>query len=581
MRRPHQDSVNLGHWPWMPDTGVERPMPATVAGSPMPMNPLPQPADYHPAVSIDAIAKAFAGRRIVILGLARQGLALARFFCSCGAHVTVSDLASADALQAELAALGDLPVELALGSHPLSLLDGCDLLCLSGGVSPQSAFVAEAAVRNIPLSNDSLLSLQIAKALDLGPVVAITGSSGKTTTTTLTGKMLAGKGKQVHVGGNIGLPLLDRLDAVRRREPIVLELSSFQLELFDPALAWGRVDQEGPNVGAILNITPNHLDRHPSMVAYAAAKLNLLRSMPAGARLIVNMDDPVTAALVSAPPELGVRAASNHSQPIPVEWGLEPLLAEARALIRRRNLRLIPFSRLQRLTRGAWLEDDILMLHGRPICRRRDVKLRGDHNISNLLAAAAISHAAGADPDSIRTVAKTFAGVPHRLEVVAQANGITWINDSIATSPERAIAGLRSFPAGEQTLILLAGGKDKNLPWDAFAAESLARVSFLIGFGHSGSMIVNAVKERARFGQQPVPGYAVVQRLDEAIELAARIAPPNSVVLLSPGGTSFDAYRNFEERGEHFRRLVHKLLENQPQTSAPNPGSAAQNSPPL
>lgn len=577
MPSPHQDSVNLGHWPWMPDTGIERSMPATVAGLPLPMNPLPQPADYCSTSNIEAIAKAFTGRRIVILGLARQGLALARFFCSCGANVAVSDLASADTLQAELAALGDLPVELALGSHPLSLLDGCDLLCLSGGVPPQSAFVAEAAARDIPLSNDSLLSLQIAKALDLGPAVAITGSSGKTTTTTLTGEMLAGPGRTVHVGGNIGTPLLDRLDTVQRREPIVLELSSFQLELFDPALAWGRIDQEGPSVGAILNITPNHLDRHPSMAAYAAAKLNLLRSMPAGARLIVNLDDPVTASLAGARPQRNASSAAaeaNHAQAIPDEWNLEPLLAEARALIRRRKLRLIPFSSRQRLTFGAWLEDDTLMLHGRPICRRQDVKLRGNHNISNLLAAAAISHAAGADLDTIRRVAQTFAGVPHRLEVVAQANGITWINDSIATSPERAIAGLRSFPAGEQTLILLAGGKDKNLPWDTFAAESLARVSFLIGFGHSGSMIVNAVKERARFGQQPIPGYAVVQRLDEAVELAARMAPPNSVVLLSPGGTSFDAYRNFEERGEHFRRLVTKLLENHAQASAGQAGAS-------
>mgnify|MGYP000879559060 FL=1 len=577
MPSPHQDSVNLGHWPWMPDTGIERSMPATVAGLPLPMNPLPQPADYCSTSNIEAIAKALTGRRIVILGLARQGLALARFFCSCGANVAVSDLASADTLQAELAALGDLPVELALGSHPLSLLDGCDLLCLSGGVPPQSAFVAEAAARDIPLSNDSLLSLQIAKALDLGPAVAITGSSGKTTTTTLTGEMLAGPGRTVHVGGNIGTPLLDRLDTVQRREPIVLELSSFQLELFDPALAWGRIDQEGPSVGAILNITPNHLDRHPSMAAYAAAKLNLLRSMPAGARLIVNLDDPVTASLAGARPQRNASSAAaeaNHAQAIPDEWNLEPLLAEARALIRRRKLRLIPFSSRQRLTFGAWLEDDTLMLHGRPICRRQDVKLRGNHNISNLLAAAAISHAAGADLDTIRRVAQTFAGVPHRLEVVAQANGITWINDSIATSPERAIAGLRSFPAGEQTLILLAGGKDKNLPWDTFAAESLARVSFLIGFGHSGSMIVNAVKERARFGQQPIPGYAVVQRLDEAVELAARMAPPNSVVLLSPGGTSFDAYRNFEERGEHFRRLVTKLLENHAQASAGQAGAS-------
>ncbi len=365
------------------------------------------------------------------------------------------------------------------------------------------------------------------------------------------------------------MPLLDRLETVQRQEPIVLELSSFQLELFDPALAWGRVEQAGPSVGAILNITPNHLDRHPSMTAYVAAKLNLLRAMPPGAALIVNLDDPVAAALMPGFVEHtqaksstnGHEQRNGHAAPYPTEWKLDALLAEARALIRRRNLRVIPFSRTQRLTGGAWLQDDVLMLHGRPICRRQDVKLRGDHNISNLLAAAAISHAAGATLATIRSVATTFAGVPHRLEVVAEADGITWINDSIATSPERAIAGLRSFAQGEHTLILLAGGKDKNLPWDAFSSEALARVSFLIGFGYSGAMIVDTVKERARFGQQPFPSCAVVQRLDEAVELAARIATPNSVVLLSPGGTSFDAYRNFEERGEHFRRLVHKLLD--------------------
>jgi len=562
MPRLHQNHANFGHLAWAADTDVEHLMPATMAAPrglpPMSTNSMPHPVEDRATsgvASIASIAKAFTGRRIVILGLARQGLALARFFCSCGARVAISDLATADSLQSEIDALGDLLVDLALGNHPISLLDGCDLLCLSGGVPPQSPFVQEAAARGIPLSNDSLLTLQIAQRLGLGPVVAITGSSGKTTTTTLVGKMLGHAGREVHVGGNIGTPLLDRLNQVRRREPVVLELSSFQLELFDPALAWGNVDQMGPHVGAILNLTPNHLDRHPSMAAYAAAKLNLLRTMPAGATLVINADDSVLAALLPSVADGGERL-------YPAEWKLEPILAEARAIIRRRKLRVIPFSRQQRLARGAWLEDDTLMLHGRPICRREEVMLRGDHNISNLLAAAAISHAAGARIDTIRGTAKTFAGVPHRLEVVAQANGITWINDSIATSPERAIAGLRSFPAGEQTLILLAGGKDKNLPWDAFASEALARVSYLIGFGHSGAMIVEAVKDRARFGQQPIPSCAVVQRLDEAVELAARIADPKSIVLLSPGGTSFDAYRNFEERGEHFRRLVRRLQEN-------------------
>lgn len=559
MPRLHQNNGDLGHLAWAADADVERSMPATAAAPrrlpPMTMSSTPGAgARPAPMAGIASIAKAFAGRRIVILGLARQGLALARFFCSCGARVAISDLAAATSLQSETDALGDLPVDLALGSHPISLLDGCDLLCLSGGVPPQSPFVQEAAARGIPLSNDSLLTLQIAEKLGLGPVVAITGSSGKTTVTTLAGKMLAGAGREVHVGGNIGTPLLDRLNQVQRREPIVLELSSFQLELFDPSLAWGGVEQIGPHVGAILNITPNHLDRHPSMAAYAAAKLNLLRAMPSGATLVINADDPALAALLERP--------QGSPLSYPAEWKLEPILAEARATIRQRQLRVIPFSRQQRTARGAWLEDGTLMLHGRPICRREEVMLRGDHNISNLLAAAAISHAAGARIGPIRSTAKTFSGVPHRLEVVAQANGITWINDSIATSPERAIAGLRSFPAGEQTLILLAGGKDKNLPWDAFASEALARVSYLIGFGHSGAMIVEAVKERARFGQQPIPSCAVVQRLDEAVELAARIAGPKSIVLLSPGGTSYDAYRDFEERGEHFRRLVRRLQEN-------------------
>jgi UDP-N-acetylmuramoylalanine--D-glutamate ligase len=153
--------------------------------------------------------------------------------------------------------------------------------------------------------------------------------------------------------------------------------------------------------------------------------------------------------------------------------------------------------------------------------------------------------------------------VPHRLEIVAEINGVLWVNDSIATSPERAIAGLRSFPQGadalDQTLILLAGGKDKKLPWDEFADEVLARVDMLIGFGDAGGMIVHKVQERALFRQQTAPSTAVVNRLDEAVDLAARAAEPGAVVLLSPGGTSYDAYRDFEERGEHFRRLVRAL----------------------
>ncbi len=269
----------------------------------------------------------FANQNIVILGLARQGLALARFFVQQGAQVTISDLADEAKLTSDLIKLGNLPVKLVLGGHPLSLLDGCDLLCLSGGVPPQIEIVQAAIVQGIKLSNDSLLTLQIARERGLGPTVAITGSSGKTTTTTLVGKMLEASGLTVHVGGNIGTPLLDYLDAIEPGEAIVLELSSFQLELFDPKIAHGSFEQLGPHVAAILNITPNHLDRHPSMAAYAEAKFNLFRHLCPNSTVVVSADDPVMS-----------RAVSTHAWQVtgelPKEWRLEPVLTDSRFAIR-------------------------------------------------------------------------------------------------------------------------------------------------------------------------------------------------------------------------------------------------------
>lgn len=500
----------------------------------------------------------FRGQRIVILGLARQGSALARFFVAAGAAVTISDAAPAERLTADLERLGDLPVKLALGGHPLELLDGCGLLCLSGGVPAQLPIVQEAIRRGIALSNDSLLTFQLARQRGLGPIIAITGSSGKTTTTTLVGKMLEASGQRVHVGGNIGTPLLDRLDAVAPGDCIVLELSSFQLELFDPRWAWGELTGIGPDVAAILNITPNHLDRHPDMAAYAAAKFNLLRCLPDAATIVLNAEDAVTRRVASG-------EWRSNDPPLPANWAMDALLAEVGTLVAGRHSPLALFHRYQPVPSGAWSKGGWLYVEGEALCRREELKLRGEHNVSNVLAAAAISRAVGATRDGTAAVARTFAGVPHRLEIVAEANGVLWVNDSIATSPERAVAGLRSFPrstdALNQTLILLAGGKDKNLPWEEFADEVLARVDYLIGFGDAGGMIVRKVQERAAFLQQPAPSTAVVHRLDEAVDLAARAVEPGAVVLLSPGGTSYDAYRDFEARGEHFRRLVMQFME--------------------
>ncbi len=509
----------------------------------------------------------FTNKRIVILGLARQGAALARFFVDAGARVTVSDSRDEAALREETARLNGLPMDFALGGHPLALLDRCDLLCLSGGVPPQTDFVQAAIARGVPLSNDSLLTLQIARARGLGPTICITGSSGKTTATTLVGNMLAASGQTVHVGGNVGTPLIDRLANIAPGEPIVLELSSFQLELFDPSLAHGSLTNLGPDVAALLNVTPNHLDRHPSMRAYAEAKLNLLRHLRDDSTVVLSADDGVTAQVA----EGGEQAAGRG---VPAEWAMDELLNEMYEELAGRHISTVTFSRTRELAHGAWLDGETLRYNGNEICQRDEIKLRGDHNVSNLLAACAIAGALGdemgATVDAMGEVARSFAGVPHRLETVLASDGVTWVNDSIATSPERAIAGLRSFDHSAQTLILLAGGKDKNLPWDQFVGEVLARVDFLICFGEAGPQIADAVQERAAYSLITAPNSAVVQRLDEAVALAARMALLNAtpeqqrgetVVLLSPGGTSYDAYKDFEARGEHFRKLVRRYTE--------------------
>ncbi len=505
--------------------------------------------------------RALEGKRVLILGLARQGMALARYCTAAGAQVTISDMAPADKLGDELASLNGLVragrVALALGGHPLALLDGCELLCLSGGVPPQSPIVQEAIRRAIPLSNDSLMTFQIARARGLGPLIGITGSSGKTTTTTLVGQMLAqGASRPVHVGGNIGAPLLDKLDSIAPGEPIVLELSSFQLEIYDPALAWGAVEGAGPDIAALLNVTPNHLDRHPTMAAYAAAKLNLLRTMPAGSTVVLSADDPATAQLARA-----AAVETGDATDAPVEWALAPLLDEVGAHLRSVGVHIALFSRIHTLPQGAWLEGEELVYNRTVFCHKADVQLRGAHNLSNLLGAAAISGAAGATVAQMRHVATHFEGVRHRLEVVGTVGGVTWINDSIATSPERAVAALQSFEPAQQTIILLAGGKDKNLPWETFAEEVVARVTFLIGFGQAGPMIVDTVRHHAEGRPEMALGTALVHRLDEAVELAARSAKPGTVVLLSPGGTSYDAYKDFEARGAHFVALVEQYSE--------------------
>ncbi len=482
----------------------------------------------------------YAGLHVAILGFARQGIATARFLLAQGAQVTLSDLRSADQLAAARAELtryaeahGYAPPRFMLEDHPLTLLDGTDLLCLSGGVSPASPVVQAAVRRGIPLSNDGQLTLRHCPA----PVIGITGSAGKTTTTTLTGLMLAQAGHTVHVGGNIGTPLLDRLDAISPGDKVVMELSSFQLELFD----------RSPAIAALLNITPNHLDRHPSMSHYAAAKANILRYQERGDTCVLNADDSYTGPWLRD--GRCIIAAGTGQEAV-----YFPLLGAR-----------LSFSLGDETPAGAFLAGDRLIWRGpglsdAEICRADEVRLRGRHNLANILAAACLAGAAGATAEAMRAVATTFGGVEHRLEIVRQRDGVLWVNDSIATAPERTVAAVRAF---DEPLVVLLGGRDKHLPWDECAAEirtcradGAPRVRAAILFGEAAGLIGDALAQHAGAAAMPV---VHCRDLVEAVAAADRIAQPGDVVLLAPGGTSFDAYVDFAARGRHFRELVEAL----------------------
>lgn len=442
-----------------------------------------------------------AGKRLLILGLARQGKALARFAVGVGAQVTVSDLRPAANLQAEMAELTDLQIEYVLGEHPMALLDMADVVAISGSVPADAPLVAEARRRGLTITNDSQEFIRRSPTA----VIGITGSAGKTTTTALTGVMGQVDGRTTWVGGNIGRPLLADLHKMAADDMVVQELSSFQLEI------WAQ----SPPVAAVLNITPNHLDRHKTMRDYVSAKANILRHQSATAVAVLSADDAGSLAMKS--------------------------------LVRGR-LRL--FSDERPVADGAFVQNGRIYLRDgereTAVCTLDDIQLRGRHNVRNVLAAVTLADSVGIAPQAMRQAIRTFHGVEHRLERVATSGGVTYINDSIATAPERALAALAAF---DESLILLAGGQDKDMVWDAWAQEVAARVRHTILFGQLAPMLAQ------RLTAVSAP-FTQVSDLAEAVRVARKTAVVGDIVLLSPGGTSYDAYQDFAARGEHFRNLV-------------------------
>ena len=444
------------------------------------------------------------GKKLVILGLARQGKAFARFAAGQGAQVVVSDLRSADLLAPTLAELADLPIQYVLGEHPLTLLDDAQLLLVSGGVPISTPLVQHALQKGILVTNDEQEFLRRSPA----PVIGITGSAGKSTTTSLTGEMGKASGRKTWVGGNIGSPLIAELGHISSADLVVQELSSFQLELWHIS----------PSIAAILNITPNHLDRHKTMAAYTEAKAQILRHQSADSVAVLPADS------------------------------LHPLRHEVQG-----RLRL--FSSTQAVEDGACMQGDQLVLRNGqqevPLIGRSALPLRGQHNLLNTLAAATLADSADLPIEAIRQAITTFTGIPHRLERVAIIDGVQYINDSIATAPERALAALRAF---DEPIILLAGGRDKDLNWEAWLAFVEKRCKAVVLFGEIGEMIGRKMSRSSL----PHPTF---NTLAQATQHAHHIATSGDIVLLSPGGTSFDAFTDFAERGEQFRQQVQQLAK--------------------
>jgi UDP-N-acetylmuramoylalanine--D-glutamate ligase len=456
----------------------------------------------------------FAQKRVTVVGLGIEGVDTVRYLASRGAHVTVSDARSRERLADRVNQVSDLPVSLSLGANDPRTIRTADAVFVSQGVPLDLPGVQEARRDGVPVWSMLALFMELCP----GPIVGITGSSGKTTTTALLGEMFRADDKPAFVGGNVGVGLLDHLDEIRAYTWALLEVSHTQLQMAS----------RSPHVAALLNVTPNHLDRF-SWDAYRQLKRNIFRFQTPEDVAVFSYDDPQARAMAGDAP--GARVWFSLTDSIPGEG---VYVRDGRARFRRGR-------------------------YDRPIFPLDSLRLRGRHNLQNAAAAAAIAAVCGVTPDAIASAVESFAGVPHRLELVGEARGIAYYNDSIATTPERTLAGIRSF---DEPLVLLLGGRDKDLPLDELAREAQARCRAVVLFGESAGKLEAAL--RAAGGDARLVG---VETLDEAVAEARAAAREGDVVLLSPACTSFDAFDNFEQRGERFRSLVAEFAKE----AAPSP----------
>jgi len=460
--------------------------------------------------AIQKYLEAMEGRKVAVLGIGISNTPLIQLLVRAGARVTACDKRPREDFDGRIEALESLGVKVYLGEDYLDHLKGQDVIFRTPGMRPDLPQLTAAVEGGSLLTSEMEVFFQVCPC----PIIAVTGSDGKTTTTTIIAELLKAAGKNVYLGGNIGKPLLSDTRMMEPGDVAVVELSSFQLMTMD----------RSPHIAVVTNLAPNHLDVHKSMGEYISAKENIFLHQKEGDRVILNADNTITRSFADSAPG-AVTLFSRLEEP------------EGEAVFLRDG--------------AIWVRDG----EGeRQILLREEIRLPGDHNVENYMAAiAAVKDLVPAEV--IRTFAATFNGVEHRIELVRELNGVRYYNDSIASSPTRTIAGLKCFP---EKVILIAGGYDKHIPFDALGPEIVSHVKRLILTGDTASKIRDSVEEAPEY-QEGSPVIEEYHDFTDAVLAAAKSAQPGDVVILSPACASFDKFRNFMERGNAFKRIIHGL----------------------
>jgi UDP-N-acetylmuramoylalanine--D-glutamate ligase len=442
-------------------------------------------------------------KRVLVVGLARTGVAAAVFCAARGATVTATESRTEKEIGEEAVKLRAAGVRLELGGHQAKTFLEQDLIIPSPGVPADEPLLQAARAKSIAIWSEIELAYRFLR----GRLVGITGSNGKTTTTSLVDHILKAAGFSTVLAGNIGTPLIGRVEATRDDTVTVVELSSFQLEL---------IETFRPNIGVFLNLTPDHLDRHHTMEAYGAAKARLFENQTEGDAAILNADDPATRPYAPSRPR--------------VYW----------------------FSRKQRVAQGAYLRGEEIMFRRdgeeEMVLRREDIPLAGAHNLENVLAAVAAARLAGADAAAIAKGVRSFAGVEHRLEFVAEISGVCYYNDSKATNVDATLKALDAFPG---RILVILGGKDKGSDYTVLQKPLREKAILALLIGAAANKI-----------EQQIAGSVAIERagtIERAVELATHAAQPGDIVLLAPACASFDQFQNYEHRGRVFKQLVRQL----------------------